>query len=82
MNLYELVNEELKRMYDERDMWLKMSMAMKVDSSDGRLSGERYRKLDNEIIDIRKKLFSQIENYDKKIQEKIAELALTGNTNE
>jgi hypothetical protein len=89
MNLYDLVNEELKRMYEEKSVLFNILIQISENKKFGDVSGHnhrdfsaRFRAIESEIKDIRSKMLTQFESHDQKIQEKIAELALTGNTNE
>ncbi len=93
MNLLDLVDKELERMYKERDRWFELTAQCIQEekreekfrgatSGMSRVYGDRFKELEVEIKEVRKKIFGQVENYDKKIQEKIAEMALTGSTND
>lgn len=83
MNLYDLLNEEMKRLIHDRDHWY--STVLNVDRNNAtsvKLARDQYYKYSDLVDEQRKKIFAQFENYDKKIQEKVAELALTGKADE
>lgn len=87
MNLYSLINEELVRMYAERDNWFRLMLEVpdikdsyghKTAHPNAKIFADKYKEMDAEIVKLREKIFGQFERYDEKIQEKVAELALTG----
>lgn len=78
MNLYELVNEEMKRLYLEmernRENWAR--------NSGSSFYQVRHNEAEETLRKFRDAILDQFKNHDQKIQEKIAELALTGSTDE
>jgi hypothetical protein len=81
MNAYQLANEELKRMIEERDFWLvKVYDTKPVDSRHdpfAKMAYTKYLELDKSIKDVRKNLFDALQKHDHLVQEKVAELVLT-----
>lgn len=91
MNLYMLINEELTRMHRERDAWLVIINSSPREQNFDQLNGygtgyigqtaqRRYDEINRQIYSIREKLLSALEQHDARVQEKVAELALTGIT--
>ncbi len=89
MNLYDLINAELDRMnvkmqwhwktmQEYKNMIVNQKTGQLEDHPNFKVHRDEYWKLDEEIREQRKKIFAQFEKYDEKIQEKVAELALTG----
>lgn len=86
MNLYDLMNAELQRMTDEMNGWFKLSIesGMQADrygnkepSPNAKIAAQNYHECRKEVLAVRKRIFDSFEGYDKKIQEIIAEKALT-----
>jgi hypothetical protein len=57
---------------------IKDSYGHKTTHPNAKVFADKCKEIDAEIIKVREKIFSQFEKYDEKIQEKVAELALTG----
>lgn len=83
MNIYDLVNEELKRLYAERDMLIRLfheEAHRNGRIGAGQQHAENARFVGMEIAKFRAAMLETFTNHDEKIQEKIAELALTGDS--
>lgn len=85
MNIYDLINEELKRMYTDRDH--NLAMAKNGQAMDGRfIVGRNYEyvaeSINTNITAFRSIILGAFAGRDEKIQNVIAELALTGDHNE
>lgn len=92
MNLYQLLNEELKRMTEERDKLYHMIISSggrrsmfndqlangRYDNMDFQMIHRRFEEIDFGIKEIRTKLITALESHDARVQEKVAELALMG----
>lgn len=102
MNAYQALNEEMKRLYEERDYHHRIATELSartrrnidpfISNQLGKYSSieeyhyrehyDRYMKIDNEINRIRNILVELVKESDNLIQEKIAEMALTGGRDE
>lgn len=91
MNIYALMNEELKRMYEEMNsLVIQSSRYNELISKEMRVGNQfgghnlhnphesRMREIQYKIDEIRVIMIDIMKTHDQRIQEKVAELALTG----
>ena len=83
MNLYGLIDSSLKQLIEERDMWFVRVHDVRLNDSRpdpfAKMAYTKYQELDKTVNEVRAKIFNSLDSYDRSIQEKIAELALTDN---
>ena len=82
MNIYWLANEEMKRLWEEMRINDERIASGKLDDDEYQICDNNCAILMQEIAKFRKIILSNLKDNDPLLQEKVAELALIGDTNE